>query len=214
MNAMISKLFMLLLLPVSLFVFYFNREKDNRAHLLLVMFTGILTASVFVFIKILFAEPYYMPEVSFLKAFLYFYLGQTFFPMAVVWALFLLFARKDTVSDRFTLFFPMLAAFYAIYLPYRIIDEALPYSAFCLFVKPVLYLAMLAIVHDFFVRLGNNSFAATGTKILNWIITVVLTCVPTVAEIFWYQGYLWVIWAAISVVYTAYAAYLVLPKKD
>ena len=97
----------------------------------------------------LFAYMHRIPEYSVSSNFFYYFLKEYAFPMILVYALYF-FTTKDSVEFRVKAFFPLIAAFYAIYMPYCVIASSnAAFSFFQLFVKPVLMLSEVFIASLF-----------------------------------------------------------------
>lgn len=206
-------LFVLTLLPLSLLIYYFQREKTNRAHLLPVMFIGFFTGCVFCAYKILFSNPYYLPESSFGRNFLYYFLGQTFFPVLVVYGLFFLFTNKDTLSERISYFFPITGSFYSLYLPYRVLETPLPYSGFQLFIKPLLYLGLLIFIHLWLSKRVVNHPTPKQSAV-NYTALVLAVIWPSLIETIWFMNTNWLFYFVPAVLFLAVVGILLWPKSN
>lgn len=191
-------LFLIILLPSALA--YYLISADDKA-VIPVALTGVLSSALFCALKAFFSFMYRVPSASFLPNYAYVLLGQTLIPSAVVYLLFF-FLSKDELSFRVKSYFPLLCSFFAVYLPYHVIaGSASSYSVFELFLKPALYLMMLA-ASALCVRFVFRSFGENNRK--KKIVWIAALCVsllaPAAVETAWFIGlpfWAWLVpWAA------------------
>ena len=207
-------IFLLALLPLSVLIFYFQKEKENRAHLLVVIFTGFLTSTLFVGYKILFSSSYYIPSASFFKNFLAYAVTQAVIPVAAVYGLFLFFTKKDSLIARCSHFFPLMASFYTVYLPYIVLETDKPYSPFYLFVKPLLFLSMLIFTHIWLSKASVTHLKTTSSKNLcNFLALFINIVFPAIIESLWICGVWMLFWGIITLAYFAVITLLIFPKS-
>ena len=133
-------LFMFLLLPLILAAWYFYK-KDTR--LIPVILTGLMGAVLVCGFKAFFLYSHRVIPYSFTGNVVYLLVRQTLLPVILAYGIFFAWS-KDDISYKVEAFFPLLISFYMLYLPYTIIStcEGL-YSAFQLFIKPVLFVVMI-----------------------------------------------------------------------
>lgn len=133
-------LFMFLLLPVVLIGYcFYKRDAKITPAIFLGGMAGILLCAF----KTFFLYAHRIIPYSIQDNVVYLVIRQGLLPVCVVYALFLVFSR-DKLSYRGGSAFPLLISFYMIYLPYSIVTTAEGlYSAYSIFVKPILFLAML-----------------------------------------------------------------------
>lgn len=205
-------LFLLALLPVSIFIFYINKDKDNRAYYLPVIFSGIFSASLFLAYKLLFSSVYYIPRANIFANFLYYFFSQALIPVSVIYGLFFLFARKDSLEDRFAFFFPIVASFYAVFLPYIILESQKPYPGFLLFLKPLMFLSMFIVVHTWLNKIP--SVKSASELVVSIVIMVVALCIPAITESMWVVDLFPICWIIPAVLLCGYAAFIVFPKDS
>ncbi len=203
---------MFLLLPISVLIFYFQQEKNDRAHFLVVIFSGILTGAIILAYKMMFSSVYFLPMKNFGWNFAYYFITQSLLPVAVIFVIFSVITKKDTFQARCSYFFPLLASFYSIYLPYLITETDKPYAAFYLFVKPVLFLSMLIFVH---IWLSKKSVLKTtlAKDIVNYAALVIAMCLPAIAESAWICGWNFLLWLLPSLFSAAVSGILIFPKS-
>ena len=207
-------IFLLALLPLSVLIFYFQKEKENRAHLLVVIFTGFLTSTLFVGYKILFSSSYYIPSASFFKNFLAYAVTQAVIPVAAVYGLFFFFTKKDSLIARCSHFFPLMASFYTVYLPYIVLETDKPYSPFYLFVKPLLFLSMLIFTHIWLSKASVTHLKTTSSKNLcNFLALFINIVFPAIIESLWICGVWMLFWGIITLAYFAVITLLIFPKS-
>ena len=207
-------IFLLALLPLSVLIFYFQKEKENRAHLLVVIFTGFLTSTLFVGYKILFSSSYYIPSASFFKNFLAYAVTQAVIPVATVYGLFFFFTKKDSLIARCSHFFPLMASFYTVYLPYIVLETDKPYSPFYLFVKPLLFLSMLIFTHIWLSKASVTHLKTTSSKNLcNFLALFINIVFPAIIESLWICGVWMLFWGIITLAYFAVITLLIFPKS-
>ncbi|MGN0740376.1 MAG: hypothetical protein ACI4LX_09430 [Treponema sp.] len=206
-------LFSLALLPVSILIFYFQNEKNNREHFLPVIFAGLFTGIIFLAYKMLFSSAYYLPDAAFGINFLYYFVNQALLPVLVIYGLFFLFTRKDSLSARASYFFPLLASFYSVYILYMIIETDKPYSAFHVFIKPMLYLAMLVFIHVLLNKLAAVKLTSLQ-KLLNVLVFAVALCFPAIIESLWICGVNFFVWFVPALLFLIMTAIIIWPKSS
>lgn len=205
--------FVLSLLPLSLIVYYLRKDADNRAYFLPVIFTGLFSGALFLAYKLLFSTFYHIPQASIGANFVYYLFMQELIPVAVVYGLFFLFARKDTIEDRFSFFFPAVVSFFSVYLPYIILETEKPYPAFILFTKPAMFLAMFIILQVWLSKIPETK-SNVKELCINIAIMVAAFIIPALTESLWVVNVfplLWIIPAAIEILF---AVYLIFPENS
>ena len=206
-------IFLLTLLPLSILIFYFQKEKENRAHLILVIFSGFFSATLYVGYKILFSSSYYVPALNFFKNFLFFAVTQAIIPVAVVYGLFYFFTKKDSLFARLSHFFPVLASFYSVYLPYLILETDKPYPPFYLFIKPLLFLSMFIFVHIWLNKAYATKLQTTKAKnFCNFAALFLNLVFPAIIESLWISGVSIFLWGILTLAYFGVIGLLIFPK--
>ena len=140
-------LFLLLSFPLCLAI-WILRSEGRRAPCVFNAFLGILLAAVFCAYKYFFAPYYFLTPDSFFRNFIHVFFEQILLPLGVLTAAFLFVFKKDKISDRVEGLFPFYAVFYAVFLPFRILQDNLPNSAFGLFAKPILFILTLLVLSE------------------------------------------------------------------
>lgn len=190
-------LFLIIFMPVSL-VWYLMHEKDKA--MISVAVTGALSSIVFCAFKAFFSFSYRTPRAGFFVNYAYILLAYTLIPVAAVYLIFLVFSKDD---DAFLAksYFPLLCAFFSVYVPYTVlVGSRSAYSAFELFCKPVLYTAMLAssaVCVFFLYRTG-----AAGKKLRTWAVMLIVSLfIPAAIEAAWFVGFPFFVWLPFFAVY-------------
>lgn len=206
-------LFVLTLLPMSLVIFYVRKDIENRAHFLPVLFTGLFTGVLFLAYKLLFSTFFHVPQANIFANFVYYFFSQEFFPIVIVYGLFFLFARKDTLEDRFSFFFPAVVSFFSVFLPYIILETEKPYPAFLLFTKPLLLLAMFIILQVWLSKIPAVKKDVTSLLIIAAVILTALI-LPALTEALWVVNVFPLLWIIPAVIEIGYAAFLIFPVNS
>ena len=202
--------FMFVLLPLALLLFFtYSKERKFQP----VFFIGVISATLLCVCKALFVFAHRVVPNSFSDNYFYFLLHESLLPQVILFGLYFLIA-KDDVKFKFNSYFPLLCSFYALYLPYCIIssNESEVYSGFCIFVKPVIFLAMLVQC-----ALMISCFVSDGKlKILKRIIAVFLIIIylflPALIETLYVMNYMPVLMIVLSAVYSLFPAALCVLK--
>lgn len=133
-------LFLFIVLPLSLVVYYlFNKERKFFCPMLV----GVLCAVLLCAFKVFFTYSHRLVPVSFSENFVFYLLNQSCLPVCVVSLIYFL-ITKDSLENKIHAFFPLISAFYAVYLPYLVVSGTTSvYSGYAIFMKPLVYLAMI-----------------------------------------------------------------------
>lgn len=137
--------------------------------------------------------------------FLYILFGQILLPSGIIYAIFW-FISKDSRNFKVKACFPLLASFYIVYLPYRVIaGGGSVYSAFELFLKPIMYLAFIAGVAEVVYQINKLlSSGCRSGKIFNiWCGTgAAVLILPAAVESAWLIGVFLPVWLVFWLLYT------------
>lgn len=173
-------LFLILLFPTVLCFCCFHSTKKIYGFLVAAgAFLGILASGA----TALFSYMHRIPEFSVCSNFFYYFLKEYVLPLILVYALYF-FTTKDSVEFKIKAFFPVAAAFYAIYMPYCVIaSSSAAFSFFQLFAKPVLMLSEVFMASFFAYRI----YCAAVSKDISRIIVlsffaVVMLVIPPALE--------------------------------
>jgi len=133
-------LFLFIVLPLSLVVYYlFNKERKFFCSILV----GALCAVLLCAFKVFFTYSHRLVPVSFSENFVFYLLNQSCLPVCVVSLIYFL-ITKDSLENKIHAFFPLISAFYAVYLPYLVVSGTTSvYSGYAIFMKPLVFLAMV-----------------------------------------------------------------------
>lgn len=203
-------LFVLTIFPMSLIIFYLKKDRNNRAFFLPIIFTGFFTGVLYLAYKLLFSTFYHIPQANIFANFIYYLIFQAIIPIVAIYGLFFLFARKDTIEDRFSFFFPLIASFYSVFLPYMVLETQKPYPGFLLFIKPLMFLAMFIIIQIYLSKLletkGNSKETAKKIGII-----ILALCIPAFVESLWVVNVFPLFWIIPATLIILFAAYLIIP---
>ena len=143
-------LFMILLFPAVL-GFYWVRTSETKIRTLI--FTGFLIGVFVDIFMALFTYLHRTPEYNFISNMLYFSLKNYILPSVILYLVYF-FIVKESLEFRIKSFFPLIASFFAVYMPYVAIvtDESL-FSVFSLFFKPAIYLSYVIYLSFFIFKL-------------------------------------------------------------
>ena len=201
-------LFLCLLFPLGFFIWARSND-DGALRFLPSAFFGVFVSAVFCAFKFFFLPFYYLPQDSFFRNFFHIFCEYVFAPLLAMAILcFLIERRKDSFS-RFENFFPLCAGFYAIYLPFRILNGRLPIPFFLLFAKPVICFSMILAASKILVAL----FEKRRTNIMDNSKKIFLSCAlafallfPAVLEAAWMVGANSILTVFLTLAYLAFAA--------
>ena len=195
-------LFLIMFMPVSL-LWYLIHEKDKAV--IPVALGGALSAIVFCAFKAFFSFSYRTPRAGFFVNYAYILLAYTLIPVAAVYLIFLVISKDDNAFLAKS-YFPLLCAFFSVYLPYTVLaGSRSAYSAFELFCKPVLYTAMLAssaVCVSFLYRTSADE------KRLRTLLAMLIgfLFVPSAIETAWFVGFSFFAWLPFFVLYVFFSA--------
>ena len=206
--------FLFLALPVALIWFCHTNSKYEVKEFSLPLIMGFLFAVVtcsfrefFTFTVTVWTEAWWL---TFIKLFL----KDTFLPCAITSAAFFFFS-KDEWEYKTTCLFPLLGAFYMVFLPYTVMTGEKD-AFFLLIGKPLFILSLLFALTSFS---GSAFFAKTdGRKAkcaLMATIAFLVTLVPPAVQTMWYYGINSIILTAAGLAFLALNVYFYLVfKKD
>jgi hypothetical protein len=183
-------LFAMLLIPLY-FAYWLFEQKKPLAPFLFNAFLGLFLAAVFCAYKYFFSPYYFLTPDSFVRNFIHIELEQILLPLAVLTAAFLFVYKKDKMAVRVQNIFPFYAGFFAVYLPFRILNESLPYSAFGLFAKPVMFLLMLLLANkcqEYLFISAHRALLTAKQAVCVWTCFVLCLILPAAIEALWILG--------------------------
>ena len=173
-------LFLFIVLPLALVVYYlFNKESKFFCPMLV----GVLCAVLLCAFKVFFTYSHRLIPVSFSENFAYYLLHQSCVPLSGVSLIYFL-ITKDSLESKINSFFPLISAFYAVYLPYLVVSGTTSvYSGYAIFMKPLVFLAMIVqcalSLRCIFVSVKSKNvvFAA-----INIVLIVAYMIIPAIIE--------------------------------
>jgi len=176
--------FAVLLLPVAL-AFYFA-QSEKKVNIILLI-TGTITGFLVFGLKEFFTLSHRIVPLSFGSNFLYLFFREAFIPIVLIYGVFFLIS-KDDLEFKFDAFFPLIASFYCVFLPYSIATSPEAKTAFELLGKPLLFLSLLgSLSHGIAIikiALGKNKkLLALGIGLI-----VISFSLPAIAESLFLTG--------------------------
>lgn len=181
-------LFLITVIPLYFFLFH---ELEKKRYAVrgsgFNFFCGAMTSTIYCFVGFLMFTTYRLPEFSFMNNFIYYFLHGTVFPVSCCVLIYLLLG-KNSWSFKMLMFSDVIPAFYAVFLPYRIISTYDIADPFFLFVLPCVIVSCLYILRKvtFYVVLAK---ADLWKKIVFGILAAIIVIfVPAVSETLFFIG--------------------------
>ena len=164
---------------------------------------GGLIAVIVCACRFLFSYEHRLIYDSFSDNLIYFLVKENLVPLAAV-SVFLAVFSRDTIEYKVKNFFPALCTFFAVYLPYCVISSSeYYYQSYDLFLKPVIYLAMLMQIS---LCLVNAWKSAKDKKfffvILDVLIIMGYSFYPAVSDALYAIDYNFALILAVGIVYS------------
>ncbi|MCQ2573847.1 MAG: hypothetical protein MJ182_08120 [Treponema sp.] len=131
--------FSLLLFPLALGIYFAETKKKSDVILVI---TGSLTAFLIFALKEFLTLSHRIIPLSLGINFSYLFFRETFIPIVLLYGVFWILS-KDSAEYKFLGFFPLVASFFTVFLPYNVITSPEAKTAFEILAKPVLYLSMI-----------------------------------------------------------------------
>lgn len=197
---------MFVLIPAVLI--YASLKAENKIINLLIVIGGVCGVLVSA-ITAVFSYMHRIPEYNFFSNFVYYVLRIYGLPMVLLFLVHIV-CTKDDRLVRIKAFFPLVASFYAIYMPYIIVSSGnSAYAFFSLFIKPVLVLSMIFLCSRLVFNMYDG-FAKKfiGKMIVNGILFIATVSFPAVLETMWLLHILIPVYYAAAVLYGAGALFL------
>lgn len=199
-------LFAFFFLPCILVLYFMDHANRSKVYSVLL---GLGCGAVYVVFAILFGSEYRVISVNFFKNFSWLLLQETFLPAIIITILFFLLS-KDSFQFKVNVLFLVLAGFYTLYIPFRILFRSGAFTAFTLFFKPIL-LACFVLGFSFAIRLFYKNLKGQKVVIL-FVLPVFLglgcTVAPAIAEVFWYAGSPVILWLLMGMLEILFAVVL------
>lgn len=146
-------------------------------------------------------------EYNFALIFLYYLKNEFALPALALYLLFLLIikisCRKVTDKEIIPYLFTFLLSFYCIYAPYVIIKPVLEYyTAFELFLKPLLFFSLVCIVVTYLYKIKSKKAAPLV------VIFILLLIIPSILCTLWRFNLASILVFVLSILYSLYAVVL------
>ncbi len=203
-------LFSFLLLPLVLTLYcLLAKEKRN----LIVIFLGVFSSTLLCAVQEFVLFSHRLVPYSFGQNLL-FYFPQTLVMTIVVYGLFIL-LTKDEWDFKIKSFFPLIMSFYSIYLPYTIIGFSnSKYAAYYIFLKPLLYLAMILICYFYLKKFYKNLLEKkVPLSIFSMTIFLVSLIFPAIVESLYVINSSIAIVLILSILFILFSIFLVYTNK-
>ena len=193
-------LFLFLLLPCA-FTAYAFYSKDKK--IILPSLAGFFISIIVCACRYFFSYEHRLIYSSFAENFIYFLLKQNLLPLVIVSVLLALITR-DTWEFKIKAFFPVMCAFFAVYLPYCVVTASeYYYQGYDLFVKPFIYLAMLMQVSISLISIYQSiTNKKIGFAIVHVLIALTYLIYPAISDTLYTINYSFVLILILGIVYT------------
>lgn len=153
-------------------IFYCCAVKNRKVYP--VMFIGIMTAVIYCLVRVMGFYSHRLIPDSLSSNYIYYLIRYTLIPVISIYVLYILLTR-DSWEFKLNMFFPLLGTFYAIFIPYKVIAFTQSiYSGYDIFLRPVLYTAMIG---QCAICLSNLYKSITNKKIINIILNILVMIV-------------------------------------
>ena len=205
--------FLLFFIPIII-VFYCFYTKNGKN--VIPISIGVLSATIFCTFKSMFFFSHRVIPYSFTSN-LIFHLLQGCLPVIIL-ILLAFVITKDDIEAKVKFIFPLIASFYAIYVPYFIINsvESSVYSSFALFIRPLIYASMIIYI-SYGVLYMNKFWSKKVFVVLDSILLLVVLVLPAFFDAMYDIGtsFLFTYFAAIiySIVPLAFSVFLFIKKS-
>jgi len=200
-------LFLLLLLPLSVVLFFINKKEKKYS---LVIYLGFITGIIVCAISFIFSYPHRIIPDSFLQNYLYYFFKLTVLPLLLVPAAFCVFS-KNSKEFKAECIFPLMASFYSVYFPYYIMSMTESrYSGYDIILRPLIYLSMIiyySILAKHFVV--NSIKVEIKEKTAKIVLSVLCLLFPAFVDSFMAINRLTYIACVLSILYVVCALFLV-----
>ena len=112
---------------------------------------------------------------------------------------------RGSLCARLAAFLDVALPFYAVYLPVEVLSQRVPLPFFVLFVKPLLYLAFIAVCAAALRKMGDVMAEKPVATFALVLLVTVFSCVPALIETVWYYGSAPTMWGTLAGIYSALA---------
>ena len=204
-------LFLFIVLPLALILYFFFNKGSKFFGAMLV---GVLCAVLLCAFKVFLTYSHRLIPVSFSENFVYYLLNESCLPLCGVSLIYFLIVR-DSIENKINFFFPLICAFYAIYLPYLVVGKTISvYSGYAIFIKPLVYLAMIVQCALSLRCIFRSIKSKKGVFVaINLVLIVAYLIIPAIIETLYAMNMSFVVVIVLSGVYVIIpVVYLVLRK--
>ena len=201
-------LFLFLLLPCA-FTAYAFYSKDKK--IILPSLAGFFISIIVCACRYFFSYEHRLIYSSFAENFIYFLLKQNLLPLVIVSVLLALITR-DTWEFKIKAFFPVMCAFFAVYLPYCVVTASeYYYQGYDLFLKPFIYLAMIVQVSVSLICLYQSIVnKKIPFAILHALLILLYLVYPAISDALYVINYSFVLILILGIVYSLVPAALLI----
>ncbi|OJF77435.1 MAG: hypothetical protein BKP49_00110 [Treponema sp. CETP13] len=201
---------MLLLLPcATAFYISIDNKKGEIKNIYSATLFGLIAGILYSFLDVLFTSDYYIAKYSIFSNLLHFGFIEMLIPIIIITSLYFVFIKS--YDEMFKALFYVFLAFFAVYMPVRIISRNENIHYFLLFFKPTLFLLSILYCRKIIFRIYNKlktckmSFKSLGIPI---VLMIIVLLVPATAESMWLIGFSTWSWMVLFFVYLA--SYIIL----
>ncbi len=196
---------MLILFPAVALFFTTGFTRDtlypNKHAACYLAFLGLILGALYCTVDWIFFLPVHFSEYNYVKEFLSLLIPETFIPFLLCFVTLFIFFRESSAYKLRT-FAYILFGFYAVQLPYFIIQRYDVLSPFLLFLRPVLQLGVCFSAYSLFSLVKQSSSGKNITmSVIAFSLFLIMYCVPSFIETTWFLGADAQIWAILSIVY-------------
>ena len=190
--------FLLFFIPI-LIVFYCFYTKNGKN--VIPISIGVLVATLFCTFKSMFFFSHRVIPYSFTSN-LIFHLLQGCLPVIIL-ILLAFVITKDEIETKVKFIFPLCASYYAIYVPYFVINsvESSVYSSFSLFIRPLIYASMILYI-SYGTLYMNKFWSKKVFVVLDAILLLPLLILPAFFDAMYDVGASFVFTYIASIVYS------------
>ncbi len=204
--------FLLFFIPILLMFFCFYTKNGKNV---IPISIGVLSATIICAFKSMFFFSHRIIPYSFTSN-LIFHLLQGCLPVVILISLAFI-ITKDDIDVKVKFIFPLVSSFYAIYVPYFIINsvESSVYSSFSLFIRPLIYASM--IIYISYGALYMNKFWSKKVfVVLDSILLLAVLVLPAIFDAMYDVGSSFVFTSIAAIIYSviplAFSVFLFIKK--
>ena len=171
---------MILVLPISLaYAILKNDSRENAPYASVL--TGFVLGALYSFVECKLKSSYYLTRYAFFPNYAFYLCFEVLLPCFFCTAACLIFIKKRDQA-LLSLFF-VLAAFYSVFMPARIIHRNAVFDWYLLFVKPVVYTGMLFVLKYAFSLLNDRLNGAAPKSALPQLSLCAALLVPPAIDV-------------------------------